>query len=56
MNACWGGSKKFVSQESKNKLDGYINLLLYYFKYRECNPQVVELAIESFKMGTYVTE
>ena len=50
------GSKKFVSQESKDKLDEYINLLLYYFKYRECNPQVIELAIESFKMGTYVTD
>ena len=57
INECLlGGSKKFVSQESKNKLDEYINLLLYYFKYRECNPQVVELASESFKMGTYVTK
>ncbi|MCM1498867.1 MAG: hypothetical protein NC124_10425 [Clostridium sp.] len=32
-------------------LDKYIDLLLYYFKYRELNPQVIELIIESFKMG-----
>ena len=35
-------------------LDEYIDLLLYYLKYRECNPQVLELMIESFKMGTLV--
>lgn len=46
--------KKFVSPENKQKLDEYIDLLLYYMKYRECNPQVLELAIESFKMGTLV--
>lgn len=48
------GQEKFVSNESKEKLDEYIDLLLYYFKYRECNPQVLELAIESFKMGMLV--
>ena len=48
------GEKCFVSQENKKKLDEYINSLLYYLKYRECNPQVLELAIESFKMGTLV--
>ena len=31
-----------------------IDLVLYYLKYRECNPQVLELMIESFKMGTLV--
>lgn len=55
LNECLlGGEKKFVSKENKNKLDEYIGLLLYYLKYRECNPQVLELAIESFKMGTLV--
>lgn len=55
LNECLlGGEKKFVSRENKEKLDEYINLLLYYLKYRECNPQVLELAIESFKMGTLV--
>lgn len=48
------GEKKFVSEENKAKLDEYIELLLCYFKYRECNPQVVELLIESFKMGMLV--
>ena len=48
------GEKKLVSGEGRIKLDEYIKLLLYYFKYRECNPQVIELAIESFKMGMLV--
>lgn len=48
------GEKKYVSEENKNKLDEYIDLLLYYLKYRECNPQVLELMIESFKMGMLV--
>ncbi len=48
------GEKRFVSQKNKEKLDEYIDLLLYYLKYRECNPQVLELMIESFKMGTLV--
>lgn len=46
------GEKKFVSPENQEKLDEYIDLLLYYLKYRECNPQVLELMIESFKMGS----
>lgn len=48
------GERKFVSAENRVKLDEYIDLLLYYLKYRECNPQVLELMIESFKMGTLV--
>lgn len=48
------GEKKFVSQENREKLDEYIDLVLYYLKYRECTPQVLELMIESFKMGTLV--
>lgn len=46
------GEKRFVKQDDKQKLDAYLNLVLYYFKYRECNPQVLELMIESFKMGS----
>ena len=49
------GEKRFVGRENQSRLDEYINLLFYYFKYRECNPQVIELAIESFKMGTLVS-
>ncbi len=45
------GEKKFVPDKYRNKLDEYVKLLLYYFKYRDCNPQAIELAIESFKMG-----
>ena len=50
------GERRFVSEENRVKLDEYIDLLLYYLKYRECNPQVLELMIESFKMGTLVEE
>ena len=49
------GEKRFVGRENQSRLDEYINLLFYYFKYRECNPQVIELAIESFKMVTLVS-
>lgn len=48
------GEKDLLLIENKEKLDKYIQLLLYYLKYRECNPQVLELAVESFKMGTLV--
>lgn len=37
--------------EKLEDFDKYIDLLLYYFKYRALNPQVIELLIESFKMG-----
>ena len=49
------GTKKFIGKENQAKLDEYISLLFYYLKYRECNPQVIELAIESFKMGMLVS-
>lgn len=40
-----------LTEALADKLDKYIDLLLYYFKYRQYNPQVIELLIESFKMG-----
>lgn len=49
------GERKFVGKENQEKLDDYIRLLFYYFKYRECNPQALEMAITSFKMGTLVS-
>lgn len=49
-----GGEEKKVAPEHLGKLDEYIDLLLYYMKYRECNPQVLELMVESFKMGMLV--
>ena len=47
-------NKKFISNKNQKKFIEYTDLLLYYFKYRECNPQVFELAIESFKMGMLI--
>lgn len=47
--------KKSVSmkldEESAKKYDKYIDLLLYFLKYRECSAQMLELLIETFKMG-----
>ena len=40
-----------VSGDTLEKYNDYIDLILYYFKYRELNPQVIELMIESFKTG-----
>ena len=40
-----------LTPDLADKLDKYIDLILYYFKYRQYNPQVIELMIESFKMG-----
>lgn len=54
LNECFGSGKLCVTSKYQQALDNYIDMLLYYFKYRECNPQVIELAIESFKMGTLV--
>ena len=56
LNECMCCGKEFVLPEHKKDLDEYIDLLFYYFKYRECNPQTIELAISSFKMGTYVAK
>ncbi len=52
LNECLGSNK--IDLKYQKQLDNYIALILYYFKYRECNPRVVELAIESFKMGMHV--
>lgn len=54
LNECMPFAKMRIAAKDKDKLDFYIDLILYYLKYRECNPQVIELAIESFKMGTLV--
>ena len=55
INEClFDDDKKYIPARYEKKLEEYYNLLLYYFKYRECNPQVIELAIEYFKMGMLV--
>ena len=40
-----------LSPEEITLYDKYIDLLLYYFKYRQVSPQVIELLIETFKIG-----
>ena len=47
-------NRKYIPNCYQKKFVEYTDLLLYYLKYRECNPQVLELAIESFKMGMLV--
>lgn len=50
------GERRVVGTENQEKLDEYINLLFYYFKYRDYSPQAIELAISSFKIGTLVSQ
>ena len=56
LNECMCSGKQLVPPDCQKKLDEYIDLLLYHFKYRECNSQTLELAISSFKMGTAVID
>lgn len=42
-----------LDKDELQNFDNYIEYLLYYFKYRQVNAQVIELLIESFKMGRY---
>lgn len=42
---------KKLDKDESIQFDKYLDLLLYYFKYRQVNPQVIELLIESFKIG-----
>lgn len=52
MNECLlEGVDYSLEDMGKVKYDEYIDFLLYYFKYRECSPQALELLIETFKMG-----
>ena len=55
INECLlSGEKRFVDATAYKAFEKYQELLFYYFKYRETNPQVIELIIESFKMGALV--
>ena len=40
-----------LNKEELEQFGKYLDLLLYYFKYRQVNPQMIELVIESFKIG-----
>lgn len=46
-----GNDISITDSDVIDDLDKYVDLLLYYFKYRQLNPQVIELLIESFKIG-----
>ncbi len=39
---------------ARKKLVEYTEMLLYYFKYRQCDPKTLELSIESFKMASCI--
>lgn len=47
------GEEKFKSrfQELLKQINEYLESILYYFKYRQINPQTIELLIETFKIG-----
>ena len=52
VNEClWKDPNYKLSGDELEEVDRYIELLLYYFKYRPIHPQVIELMIESFKIG-----
>lgn len=55
MNECLlCGEKRFVGNDTFQRFTDYVNMVLYYFKYREINAQVIELLIESFKIGSMI--
>ena len=45
-----------LDEQQKKMYEKYIDLLLYFLKYRECTAQMLELLIETFKMGTVFGE
>lgn len=57
INECiFSENMPLLVEKDLEKFENYIQLLLYYLKYRECNPQVLELALASFKMGKMVIQ
>lgn len=40
-----------LSDLNKRNFDGYLDTLYYYFKFRNCNPQALELALLGFGAG-----
>lgn len=45
------GKKSYIPLKEQDHYDDYVDLVLYYLKYRTCNPLILELALESFSMG-----
>lgn len=55
VNECFSGMElPMLSSENMDIFQKYLDYLLYYFKYRYCDAKVIELLIESFKMGLFV--
>lgn len=50
------GKKGFIPKDEQNHFDDFVDLVLYYLKYRSCSPLVLELALESFSMGASMVE
>lgn len=46
-----GNVNKQLNADECAAYKNYVESLLYYFKYRQINPQVIELLIETFKIG-----
>lgn len=44
-----------LDERNQNAIDGYIESLYYYLKYRNCNSQALELALLSFGAGVVST-
>lgn len=40
-----------LNKEEFEQFGKYLDVLLYYFKYCQVNPQMIELVVESFKIG-----
>lgn len=52
----FGKVKKSLVGAEKVEYSNFVESLLYYFKYRQINPQTIELVIESFKVGRLFSE
>lgn len=47
----FGKITKKLSPKEHEAYKDYVESLLYYFKYRQINPQTIQLVIETFKVG-----
>ena len=56
LNECLLCGQKKIDIKHFDKLNEYVDYVMYYLKYRECNSQTIELMIRSFEMGTYTRD
>lgn len=55
LNECFEDEElPLLSNDNMNVFQKYLDYLLYYFKYRYNDAKVIELMMESFKMGLFV--